>query len=103
MRDTPTLLLIVEDDVWTRSVLETAREQLSEIHDAVKARAGRNEAAIFRAHQAFLTDIDLFSEVYEIPLRQFPVASGFRGKATHPCRYRYEPVSSSLDHPGAAN
>ncbi len=46
--------------------LEEAREQLATIHDAVKARAGRNEAAIFRAHQAFLTDIDLFSEVHDL-------------------------------------
>jgi phosphocarrier protein FPr len=46
--------------------LEVGREQLVEIHDAVKSRSGRNEAAIFRAHQAFLTDVDLFSEVYEL-------------------------------------
>ena len=39
--------------------LEVGREQLVEIHDAVKSRSGRNEAAIFRAHQAFLTDVDL--------------------------------------------
>ena len=46
--------------------LEVGREQLAQIHDAVKSRSGRNEAAIFRAHQAFLTDVDLFSEVYEL-------------------------------------
>ncbi len=46
--------------------LEVGREQLIEIHDAVKSRSGRNEAAIFRAHQAFLTDVDLFSEVYDL-------------------------------------
>ncbi len=46
--------------------LEVGREQLVEIHDAVKSRCGRNEAAIFRAHQAFLTDVDLFSEVYDL-------------------------------------
>ncbi len=46
--------------------LEEARQQLAGIHDAVKARAGRNEAAIFRAHQAFLTDVDLFSEVHQL-------------------------------------
>ena len=46
--------------------LEEAREQLTSIHDAVKARSGRNEAAIFRAHQAFLTDVDLFSEVHDL-------------------------------------
>jgi len=66
--------LVVEDkpkDIETekkqlRYALEEAREQLAGIHEAVKARAGRNEAAIFRAHQAFLTDIDLFSEVHEL-------------------------------------
>ena len=66
--------LVVDDtpkDVATEKqqlkyAVETAREHLVEIHDAVKARAGRNEAAIFRAHQAFLTDVDLFSEVYEL-------------------------------------
>ncbi len=66
--------LVVEDnpkDIETEKkqlkfALEEARQQLAGIHDAVKARAGRNEAAIFRAHQAFLTDIDLFSEVHEM-------------------------------------
>jgi phosphocarrier protein FPr len=66
--------LVVEDkpeDVETEKqklkyALEVGREQLVEIHDAVKSRSGRNEAAIFRAHQAFLTDVDLFSEVYEL-------------------------------------
>jgi phosphoenolpyruvate-protein phosphotransferase len=66
--------LVVEDkpkDIETEKkqlkyALEEAREQLAGIHEAVKARAGRSEAAIFRAHQAFLTDIDLFSEVHEL-------------------------------------
>jgi len=66
--------LVVEDkpkDVETEQkqlkyALEEAREQLAGIHEAVKARAGRNEAAIFRAHQAFLTDVDLFSEVHDL-------------------------------------
>ena len=66
--------LVVDDkpeDVETEKqklkyALEVGREQLVEIHDAVKSRCGRNEAAIFRAHQAFLTDVDLFSEVYEL-------------------------------------
>ena len=66
--------LVVEDkpgDVETekqklKHALEVGREQLAQIHDAVKSRSGRNEAAIFRAHQAFLTDVDLFSEVYEL-------------------------------------
>ena len=34
--------------------LETAREQLGDIHDAVAAQAGTAEAAIFHAHQALL-------------------------------------------------
>ena len=66
--------LVVDDkpeDVETEKqklkyALEVGREQLVEIHDAVKSRCGHNEAAIFRAHQAFLTDIDLFSEVHEL-------------------------------------
>ncbi len=57
---------VATEKAQLKAALETGREQLVEIHDAVKARAGRNEAAIFRAHQAFLTDIDLFSEVYEL-------------------------------------
>jgi multiphosphoryl transfer protein len=43
--------------------LETAREQLADIHDSVALRAGRSEAAIFRAHQALLRDEDLVAEV----------------------------------------
>ncbi len=43
--------------------LETARQQLAEIYDAVKMRLGKNEAAIFRAHGAFLDDDDLQDEV----------------------------------------
>ena len=43
--------------------LETAREQLADIHAAVAARAGKAEAAIFRAHQALLRDEDLIAEV----------------------------------------
>ena len=66
--------LVVEDDPkdveiekqQLKYALEEAREQLTGIHDAVKARSGRNEAAIFRAHQAFLTDVDLFSEVHDL-------------------------------------
>jgi phosphocarrier protein FPr len=43
--------------------IETAREQLEDIHAAVAARAGQAEAAIFRAHQALLRDEDLLAEV----------------------------------------
>jgi multiphosphoryl transfer protein len=43
--------------------LETAREQLEDIHDAVAARSGKAEAAIFRAHQALLRDEDVAAEV----------------------------------------
>lgn len=43
--------------------LETAREQLGDIHDAVAARSGKGEAAIFHAHQALLADGDLVAEV----------------------------------------
>jgi phosphocarrier protein FPr len=43
--------------------IETAREQLGDIHDAVAARSGKAEAAIFHAHQALLRDQDLAAEV----------------------------------------
>ncbi|HEX8906164.1 MAG TPA: HPr family phosphocarrier protein, partial [Longimicrobiaceae bacterium] len=44
--------------------LETAREQLGEVYESVKARSGKGEAAIFRAHQALLADEDLIAEVH---------------------------------------
>ncbi len=45
-----------------RDAVESAKEQLQDMYDAMKARVGKNEAAIFRAHQAFLTDPELFAE-----------------------------------------
>ncbi len=44
------------------SALEVANEQLEDIYHSVTARGGRGEAAIFRAHQAFLDDPDLLAE-----------------------------------------
>jgi phosphoenolpyruvate-protein phosphotransferase len=46
-----------------RQALEIAHEQLAEIQAAVQERAGKSEAAIFRAHQALLEDDDLAAEV----------------------------------------
>jgi phosphocarrier protein FPr len=43
--------------------LETAREQLGDIHDSVEARSGKAEAAIFHAHGSLLRDQDLVAEV----------------------------------------
>lgn len=43
--------------------LETAREQLQDVHDTMATRVGRADAAIFRAHQAFLADEDLLADV----------------------------------------
>jgi phosphocarrier protein FPr len=45
---------------------ETAREQLAELHDSVAARSGKSEAAIFRAHQALISDEDIKSEVHAL-------------------------------------
>jgi phosphocarrier protein FPr len=42
-----------------RRALESARAELRDLHDEVKARSGAGEAAIFRAHEAFLDDPDL--------------------------------------------
>lgn len=43
--------------------LATAREQLDDVYESVKASAGRSEAAIFRAHRALLDDPDLIEQV----------------------------------------
>ena len=39
-----------------------AKTQLNEVYDSMTSRAGKNEAAIFRAHEALLTDPELFGE-----------------------------------------
>src|SRR5919202_171640 len=46
-----------------RQALVTGREQLDDVYESVKARSGRSEAAIFRAHQALLDDPELIGEV----------------------------------------
>jgi phosphocarrier protein FPr len=46
-----------------RQALVTAREQLDDVYESVKARSGPAEAAIFRAHQALLDDPELVGEV----------------------------------------
>ena len=43
--------------------LATARAQLGDVYDSVRERAGKGEAAIFRAHQALLDDPDLVAQV----------------------------------------
>lgn len=45
-----------------RCAIDTARAQLEDVYQSMKATAGKNEAAIFRAHQGFLNDADLFGE-----------------------------------------
>jgi phosphoenolpyruvate-protein phosphotransferase len=46
-----------------KQAIEIGREQLGDVYEAVKERAGAGEAAIFRAHQALLSDEDIFAEV----------------------------------------
>ncbi|MET0324785.1 MAG: phosphoenolpyruvate--protein phosphotransferase [Ilumatobacteraceae bacterium] len=46
-----------------RTALASARAELRELHDDVKARSGGQKAAIFRAHEAFLDDPDLLAAV----------------------------------------
>jgi len=57
VKDTPG----IPDVEWQklRDAIETARAQLQDVYDSMKSRVGKNEAAIFRAHQAFLSDADL--------------------------------------------
>ncbi|HSI13137.1 MAG TPA: phosphoenolpyruvate--protein phosphotransferase [Chthoniobacter sp.] len=45
-----------------REAIDSARAQLQDVYEGMKLRVGKNEAAIFRAHQAFLTDAELFGE-----------------------------------------
>jgi phosphocarrier protein FPr len=42
-----------------RQALESARAELRDLHDEVKARSGAGKASIFRAHEAFLDDPEL--------------------------------------------
>jgi len=45
-----------------RDAIESAKAQLQDVYDSMKSRVGKNEAAIFRAHQAFLADADLAAD-----------------------------------------
>lgn len=45
-----------------RQAIETAKVQLQELYEEVKAKAGAGKAAIFLAHQEFLADPDLQEE-----------------------------------------
>lgn len=45
-----------------RDAVENAKGQLHDVYDSMKTRVGKNEAAIFRAHEAFLNDGELFGE-----------------------------------------
>ncbi|MGB8166267.1 MAG: phosphoenolpyruvate--protein phosphotransferase [Chthoniobacteraceae bacterium] len=45
-----------------RDAIENAKGQLHDVYDSMKTRVGKNEAAIFRAHEAFLSDAELFGE-----------------------------------------
>jgi multiphosphoryl transfer protein len=48
-----------------QQAVEAAHQQLDQVYEDVKSRAGRNEAAIFLAHQALLDDPDLMNELHE--------------------------------------
>ena len=46
-----------------RKAIESARAELRNLHDDVKARSGAGKAAIFRAHEAFLDDPDMLAAI----------------------------------------
>ena len=46
-----------------RKAVESARAELRNLHDDVKARSGAGKAAIFRAHEAFLDDPDMLAAI----------------------------------------
>lgn len=45
-----------------RSAIESARTELRDLYEEVKAKSGAGKASIFRAHEAFLDDPDLEAE-----------------------------------------
>ena len=51
----------VAEERRLRKAIESARAELRDLHDDVKARSGAGKAAIFRAHEAFLDDPDLLA------------------------------------------
>jgi len=51
------------EEVAFKQAVATASIEISAIHEAVQARAGKAEAAIFRAHLALLNDKELLDEV----------------------------------------
>ena len=55
------------DSEWLRfqSALNLARNQLVALEERAKESVGEQEAAIFSAHQEFLTDVDLLSGIHE--------------------------------------
>jgi phosphocarrier protein FPr len=54
----------VPDVEWQklRDAIENARGQLQDVYNSMQSRVGKAEASIFRAHQAFLSDSELFGE-----------------------------------------
>jgi phosphocarrier protein FPr len=50
------------EEAKLRSGIESARAELRDLYEEVKAKSGAGKASIFRAHEAFLDDPDLESE-----------------------------------------
>lgn len=54
----------VAEEHRLRSGIESARSELRDLYEEVKAKSGAGKASIFRAHEAFLDDPDLEREAY---------------------------------------
>jgi phosphoenolpyruvate-protein phosphotransferase len=50
------------EEIRLRRAIESARVELRDLYDEVKAQSGAGRASIFRAHEAFLDDPDLAGE-----------------------------------------
>jgi phosphocarrier protein FPr len=50
------------EELYLRQAIESAKLQLQELYESVKAKAGAAKAAIFEAHQEFLNDSELLQE-----------------------------------------
>lgn len=53
----------VEEERRLQQAIESAKVQLQDLYESVKAKAGAGKALIFQAHQEFLNDPDLHQEV----------------------------------------
>ncbi|MGG6296650.1 phosphoenolpyruvate--protein phosphotransferase [Leptolyngbya sp. AN02str] len=88
-----TALSPVAEESRLRKALATAKAQLQDLYEEVKAKAGAAKAAIFQAHQEFLEDPDLFQEAIALLKQERSAAWAWR----HVCDQRAEALEQLPD------